>query len=103
MDFLPTQRIGRFSGMIEEESDSSDGEEAAEDPSVAQSTPMAGGSRLPPERLWARVPEDFRGEVDPDAFAASAGEVLDALLADTMDDVVGGRFNWMRPMPRTKR
>lgn len=42
------------------------------------------------------------GEVDLDAFQDSAGEVLDRLLLDTMDDVIAGRLNWMRPLPRVR-
>ncbi|OLP75646.1 hypothetical protein AK812_SmicGene44525, partial [Symbiodinium microadriaticum] len=42
------------------------------------------------------------GEVDLDAFHDSAGEVLDSLLTDMMDDVISGRLNWMRPLPRAR-
>jgi len=52
-----------------------------------------------PERYWEDALQDF-GEVDLDAFKVGAGEVLDKLLLDMMDDVVAGRLNWMRPMPR---
>jgi hypothetical protein len=42
------------------------------------------------------------GEVDLDAFQDSAGEVMDRLLLDMMDDVIAGRLNWMRPLPRVR-
>eukprot|EP00929_Paragymnodinium_shiwhaense_P112421 TRINITY_DN80679_c0_g1_i1.p1 TRINITY_DN80679_c0_g1~~TRINITY_DN80679_c0_g1_i1.p1 ORF type:complete len:1858 (+),score=467.04 TRINITY_DN80679_c0_g1_i1:131-5704(+) len=50
-------------------------------------------------RLWDDALQEY-GEVDLDAFKVAAGEVLDSLLLDVMDDVVAGRMNWMRPMPR---
>lgn len=42
------------------------------------------------------------GEVDLDGFKTSAGEVLDQVLLDVMDDVIAGRLNWQRPLPRVR-
>eukprot|EP00434_Breviolum_minutum_P023180 symbB.v1.2.020447.t1/scaffold1720.1/size104783/1 len=52
-------------------------------------------------RSWEEGLEMY-GEVDLDAFQDSAQEVLDQLLLDTMDDVIAGRLNWMRPLPRVR-
>lgn len=52
-------------------------------------------------RSWEEGLEMY-GEVDLDAFQDSAQEVLDRLLLDTMDDVIAGRLNWMRPLPRVR-
>lgn len=54
-----------------------------------------------PIRSWEEGLEMY-GEVDLDAFQDSAGEVLDRLLLDTVDDVIAGRLNWMRPLPRVR-
>jgi len=54
------------------------------------------------ERSWEEALALY-GEADLDAFRDSAGEVLDRLLLDMMDDVVAGRLNWMRPLPRLNR
>jgi len=42
------------------------------------------------------------GEVDLEGFKQSAGEVLDQVLLDVMDDVIAGRLNWQRPLPRVR-
>jgi hypothetical protein len=42
------------------------------------------------------------GEVSLEAFKNSAGEVLDQVLLDVMDDVIAGRLNWQRPLPRVR-
>jgi len=42
------------------------------------------------------------GEVNLEAFKTSAGEVLDQVLLDVMDDVIAGRLNWQRPLPRVR-
>jgi hypothetical protein len=42
------------------------------------------------------------GEIDLEAFKASAGEVLDNMLLTVMDDVIAGRLNWQRPLPRVR-
>lgn len=54
------------------------------------------------KRYWDDSLQQY-GEVDLDAFKLAAGEVLDSLLLDVMDDVVAGRMNWMRPLPRGRR
>jgi len=45
---------------------------------------------------------DEYGDVDLESFKDSAGQVLDQMLLDMMDDVIGGRLNWMRPIPRVR-
>lgn len=55
-----------------------------------------------PQRYWDEAVQDY-GEVDLDAFKGAAGEVLDKMLLDLMDDVVAGRLNWLRPVPRIRR
>jgi hypothetical protein len=57
---------------------------------------------LNPEELWDATLGEY-GEVDLDTFKSSVAEVLEDMLLSTMDDVIGGRFNWTRPPPRTKR
>lgn len=52
-------------------------------------------------RSWEEALAHY-GEVDLDAFQDSAGEVMDRLLLDMMDDVIAGRLNWMRPLPRVR-
>lgn len=52
-------------------------------------------------RSWEEALAHY-GEVDLNAFQDSAGEVLDRLLLDMMDDVIAGRLNWMRPLPRAR-
>eukprot|EP00440_Ansanella_granifera_P063072 gb/GFBE01068393.1/.p1 GENE.gb/GFBE01068393.1/~~gb/GFBE01068393.1/.p1 ORF type:complete len:1946 (+),score=403.79 gb/GFBE01068393.1/:1-5838(+) len=52
-------------------------------------------------RSWEEALAHY-GEVDLDAFRDSAGEVLDRLLLDMLDDVIAGRLNWMRPLPRIR-
>lgn len=59
------------------------------------------GSDDGPGRFWKDARENY-GDVDLEAFHNSAGEVLDKLLLDMMDDVVAGRLNWMRPLPRAR-
>jgi hypothetical protein len=53
------------------------------------------------EGQWKDALEHY-GEVDLDAFKVAAGDVMDKLLLDLMDDVVAGRLNWMRPLPRAR-
>jgi hypothetical protein len=76
--------------------------------------PMSAGSQLPPTTpsglpepltpsqalLDEAMSED--GEIDLEAFKASAGEVLDNMLLTVMDDVIAGRLNWQRPLPRVR-
>jgi len=52
-------------------------------------------------RSWQEALAHY-GEVDLDAFRDSAGEVLDRMLLEMMDDVIAGRLNWMRPIPRIR-
>eukprot|EP00933_Yihiella_yeosuensis_P030543 TRINITY_DN24181_c0_g1_i1.p1 TRINITY_DN24181_c0_g1~~TRINITY_DN24181_c0_g1_i1.p1 ORF type:complete len:1639 (+),score=361.06 TRINITY_DN24181_c0_g1_i1:466-4917(+) len=54
------------------------------------------------EKTWQEALAEY-GEVDLEAFRDSAGEVLDRVLLDMMDDVIAGRLNWMRPLPRVRR
>jgi hypothetical protein len=54
-----------------------------------------------PQRPWDEAEANY-GEVDLETFKNSAGEVLDQMLLDMMDDVVAGRLNWMRPIPRVR-
>eukprot|EP00928_Gymnodinium_smaydae_P093696 TRINITY_DN77_c0_g2_i1.p1 TRINITY_DN77_c0_g2~~TRINITY_DN77_c0_g2_i1.p1 ORF type:complete len:1372 (-),score=321.32 TRINITY_DN77_c0_g2_i1:54-3857(-) len=54
-----------------------------------------------PQRYWDEALNNF-GEVDTEMFRHSAGEVLNKLLLDVMEDVVAGRLNWMRPLPRAR-
>jgi len=54
-----------------------------------------------PQRHWEEALNQY-GEVDLEAFQMSAGDVLDRMLLDMMDDVVAGRLNWMRPLPRVR-
>lgn len=55
-----------------------------------------------PEKYWEDA-LDESSTVDLEALKCSAGEVLDQMLMDMMDDVVAGRLNWMRPLPRPRR
>jgi len=50
---------------------------------------------------WEEVQQNY-GQVDLDAFKMAAAEVLDGMLLDLMDEVVGGQLNWMRPMHRSR-
>jgi len=52
-----------------------------------------------PQKYWEDS-VNLYGEVDLDTFKRDAGEVLENILLDMVDDVVAGRLNWMRPMPR---
>jgi hypothetical protein len=78
--------------------------------------PMSGGSAVglsaPPSPVAAPEPAAAsqnlleamgeHGEVDLEAFKNSAGDVLDELLLGVMDDVIAGRLNWQRPLPRIR-
>jgi len=70
-----------------------------EDPGTEPTTPATPDAGR--GRSWEEALSHF-GEVDLDAFHDSAGEVLDSLLTDMMDDVISGRLNWMRPLPRVR-
>jgi hypothetical protein len=63
-------------------------------------THVEGGGDVP-EGQWKDALEQY-GEVDLDSFKVAAGDVMDKLLLDLMDDVVTGRLNWMRPLPRAR-
>lgn len=54
------------------------------------------------QRHWEEALNEY-GEVDLEAFKMSAGDVLDRMLLDMMDDVIGGRLNWLRPLPKRSR
>jgi len=64
----------------------------------------AGVSEQPPTPSQAVLDEAMsaHGEVNLEAFKTSAGEVLDQTLLDVMDDVIAGRLNWQRPLPRVR-
>jgi hypothetical protein len=74
------------------------------DPSPAQPPSPAGMSEAPATPSKAMLDEALseHGEVDLEAFKTSAGEVLDQVLLDVMDDVISGRLNWQRPLPRVR-
>jgi len=74
---------------------SDDHEDAGTEPTTPATPDAARG------RSWEEAQSHF-GQVDLDAFQNSAGEVLDQMLMDMMDDVISGRLNWMRPLPRVK-
>jgi len=61
-------------------------------------------SEAPPTPSQAVLDEALskHGEVNLEAFKTSAGDVLDQLLHDVMDDVIAGRLNWQRPLPRVR-
>jgi len=70
-----------------------------EEESVLEHPPSPSDPTAP--RSWEEALAHY-GEVDLDAFQDAAGEVLDRLLLDMMDDVIAGRLNWMRPLPRAR-
>jgi len=77
-------------------------------PTAAASGTAASESQLveaerSPQRLWDEAVTEFGAEVDLEAFKERTGEVLDHMLLDLMDEVVGGHFDWQRPMPRARR
>jgi len=61
-------------------------------------------SEAPPTPSRAILDEAIseHGEVNLEAFKNSAGEVLDQVLLDVLDDVITGRLNWQRPLPRAR-
>jgi hypothetical protein len=87
----------------------------AEEGDVATTLPaLTPLSQLPPSSQ-SGVPEPLtpsqaileeamseHGEIDLEAFKESAGEVLDNMLLSVMDDVIAGRLNWQRPLPRVR-
>jgi len=72
------------------------------EPAVPPSPAMQ--SEAPPTPSQAILDDAMseHGEVDLEAFKNSAGEVLDQVLLDVMDDVIAGRLNWQRPLPRVR-
>mmetsp|Transcript_107359 Transcript_107359/g.309044 ORF Transcript_107359/g.309044 Transcript_107359/m.309044 type:complete len:1834 (-) Transcript_107359:146-5647(-) len=54
-----------------------------------------------PQHYWEEALREF-GEVDLETFRRDAGEVLEGMLLDMVDDVIAGRLNWMRPLPRAR-
>jgi hypothetical protein len=57
---------------------------------------------LTPEAILEEAMSSEHGEIDLEAFRSSAGEVLDSVLLGVMDDVIAGRLNWQRPLPRVR-
>jgi len=79
---------------------------ASSSAAIIPTTPTEGGnSEAPPTPSQALLDEAIseHAEVDLEAFKTSAGEVLDQMLLDVMDDVIAGRLNWQRPYPRARR
>lgn len=70
---------------------------------AAVSDSQQGEAERSPQRLWDEALAESGGEVDLEAFKEQAGEVLDQMLLDLMDEVIGGHFDWQRPMPRARR
>merc|ERR1712232_94907 len=56
------------------------------------SDPAATSFDETPARYWEDAQNEY-GEVDLEAFKGAAGDVLDRILLDMMDDVVAGRLN----------
>jgi len=73
-------------------------------PEKTLSSSLAGTSELPLGSSQAVLDKAMseQGEVDLDAFKNQAGEVLDQMLLDMMGEVIGGRLNWTRPLPRVR-
>lgn len=61
--------------------------------------PEVGGDA--PESYWAEALGNY-GAVDLGIFRQAAGTVLDKMLQDMLEEVVAGRLNWMRPLPRPR-
>jgi hypothetical protein len=57
---------------------------------------------LTPQAILEEAMSSEHGEIDLEAFRSSAGEVLDSVLLGVMDDVIAGRLNWQRPLPRVR-
>jgi len=78
--------------------------ERPSEPAAAVPPSPAGLSEAPPTPSQAILDEAMseHGEVNLDTFKTSAGEVLDQVLLDVMDDVIAGRLNWQRPLPRVR-
>lgn len=62
---------------------------------------VGGGFEDTPQGYWEEALHQY-GEVDLETFRRDAGEVLEHLLLDMVDDVVSGRLNWQRPLHRPK-
>lgn len=84
----------------DDEDEDEEGEEEEQD--ETQEKEKEQEVELDPEKLWDDTLGEY-GEVDLDTFKSSVAEVLEDMLLSTMDDVIGGRFNWTRPMPRAKK
>jgi len=88
--------------------DSEGGATSSAAPAATEALDATAGSALEatsgslPELLQMDEDMSGDGEVDLEAFKSSAGEVLDKMLLDMMDDVIGGRLNWTRPLPRVR-
>lgn len=59
------------------------------------------GADANPHRHWEEAQRDY-GEIDLEVFRRDAGEVLEGMLLDMVDDVIAGRLNWSRPLPRPR-
>lgn len=81
---------------------------AAPAPRTSRSSSALAGLEAPadawadtPQRYWEETINEY-GEPDLPQFTDAAGEVLEGMLLDMVDDVVAGRLNWMRPLPRVR-
>lgn len=75
--------------------------EVAASPSSAVGDDTAGFEETP-QGYWEDAEQQY-GEVDLETLRRDAGEVLEGMLLDMVDDVVSGKLNWMRPLPRPKQ
>lgn len=74
---------------------------ATASPSSALGTDDAGGFEDSPQGFWEDALNQY-GEVDLETFRRDAGEALEHMLLDMVDDVISGKLNWTRPLPRAK-
>jgi len=88
--------------QLQDDEDSDDDDEAEEPTGEGAKEENKEEEQKNAEQLWDDTLGEY-GEVDLDTFKSSVAEVLEDMLLSTMDDVIGGRFNWTRPPPRTKR
>mmetsp|Transcript_52322 Transcript_52322/g.132209 ORF Transcript_52322/g.132209 Transcript_52322/m.132209 type:complete len:1905 (+) Transcript_52322:207-5921(+) len=65
------------------------------------SVEMGGAADESPQRYWEDTLQQY-GEIDLETFRRDAGEVMEDMLLEMVDDVIAGRLNWMRPMPRPR-
>merc|ERR1719191_919218 len=100
-DLKPPKSIPEGEQLDEDSSDDED-ETPADAAAEEQKQEEKIDTDATPDELWDATLAEY-GEVDLDTFKSSVAEVLEDMLLSTMDDVIGGRFNWTRPPPRTKR